>query len=347
MNKFQLKIVETLSAVVGLLAFVNPTNANLPMTTAESSWGIAQTALGDGFVSRADKQVRIVFSATQIEYIGSAENEEIIGNSQDNRIDGGGGNNTIEGNDGNDRFIITNGKNIVDGGEGIDTAQIDKTRAEAGEVSKIGEIVRIGNDNTLLNVEFIEFSDVRLAVDTLTVTPILTVTPTLPNGMSGIIVTEGDSGSQLATLTVNLSSVAPVDVVVDFATQPGSGAVHSQTGIDFVETAGQLTIPAGELSGEISVEILGDTDALESNEVVFVDLTAVSGGTFANVATTTRAAIGVLADDAVISWSLIGNNPTVREGSPGTPSTFRLPLRRFGDSRGSDTVEVQVVPSGY
>lgn len=151
-----------------------------------------QIATGQDEIASWDEQILVVFSVTQTEYIGSAEDEEIIGNSQDNTIDGGGGRNTIKGNEGNDRSIVTNGKNVVDGGEGIDTARIDKTRAEAGEVSKIGKIVRIGTDNTLLNVEFIEFSDVRLAVDTLTVTPILTVTPTLPNGMSGIIVTEGD-----------------------------------------------------------------------------------------------------------------------------------------------------------
>ena len=160
-----------------------------------------------------------------------------------------------------------------------------------------------------------------------------------------------DLVTELSAATIDPDTIDRIDVKLEGSVVdtifPGM-LVEDTLGLsfDFVETAGQLIIPAGELSGEISVEILGDTDALESNEVVFVDLTAVSGGTFANVATTTRAAIGVLADDAVISWSLIGNNPTVREGSPGAPSTFRLPLRRFGDSRGSDTVEVQVVPSG-
>ena len=293
--------------------------------------------------SLADEKVLVILTVNQTEYIGSAEDEEILGNSLDNRIDGGGGNNTIEGNEGNDRFIITKGKNLVDGGEGIDTAQIDKTRAEAGEVSKIGEIVRIGNDNTLLNVEFIEFSDVRLAVDTLEVTPILTVTPTFPNGRSGIIVPEGDSGSQLVTFTVNLSSVAPVDVVVDFATQPGSAAV--ERGIDFVETAGQLTIPAGELSGEISVEILGDTK-IENDEHVDINLTAVSGGTFANGATTAKASIGIQADEAIVGWSIGLDMTRVIEGNPDNPSIFSVLINRFGNSRGSDTVELQVVPAG-
>ena len=310
-------------------------DGSLGFDSGESSALLTQTL--------TDEKVLIVFSVTQTEYIGSAEDEEIIGNDLDNTIDGGGGDNTIEGNGGNDRFIITSGQNLVDGGEGIDTAQIDKTRAEAGEVSKIGEIVRIGTDNTLLNMEFIEFSDVRLAVDTLAVTPILTVTPTLPNGIPAILVPEGDSGSQLATFTVNLSSAAPVDAVIDFATQPGSAA--TERGIDFVETAGQLTIPAGELSGEISVEILGDTNALENNnEQVLINLTAVSGGTFANGAATTRAGVGILNDDAVISWSF--RSTKIIEGSPGAPSTFSFSIDRVGDLRGSDTVEVQIVPAG-
>ncbi len=127
------------------------------------------------------------------------ESREIIGNDLDNVITVQDLENTLFGNGGNDRFILLGGINLVDGGEGIDTVQINKTQAEAGAISQPGNIINIGTDTTLLNVEFIEFSDVRLSTDTLTVTPILSLAET------AISITEGDSNSNLATFTINLS----------------------------------------------------------------------------------------------------------------------------------------------
>ncbi|AFY58654.1 V8-like Glu-specific endopeptidase [Rivularia sp. PCC 7116] len=260
---------------------------------------------------------------------------EINANDLDNTIQVSDGQNTIFGNGGNDRFILLGGVNLVDGGVGIDTVEINKTQTDAGGVSKNGNIVNIGTDNTLLNVEFIQFSDVRLAVDTLT------VTPTLSLANQGISLAEGNTGSTTATFTVNLSSTTTEDVVIDFATRSD----NADAGTDFVENTGQLTIAAGQTSGDITLEILGDTD-VEGDESVSLDLSVVSGGTFANGATTATAGVNIIDDDSVISIPITGGDPTVVEGDSDAPSTLTLTLDRFGGLNGTDTIKVEIIEKG-
>ena len=265
------------------------------------------------------------------------ESREIIGNDLDNVITVQDLENTLFGNGGNDRFILLGGINLVDGGEGIDTVQINKTQAEAGAISKPGNIINIGTDTTLLNVEFIEFSDVRLATtdDTPIVTPILSLAET------GISITEGDPNSNQATFTINLSSVTTEDVVIDFATQSNV----ANAGTDFVEATGQLTIAAGESSGDITVEVLDDSD-VEGEELVLLTLMAVSGATFAAGAINETAAINILDNESVISIPIVADDFTIIEGDITTPSTLTLNLDRFGSLSGSDTIEIKILAAG-
>ena len=121
----------------------------------------------------ADGQREIItFSVNQSDFtlFSSVIKREVVGNLLDNTIKVEGGQNTIFGNEGDDRFILLGGDNLIDGGQGIDTAVIDATQAEAGGITKNGDIVNIASNNTLLNVEFVEFSDVRLALDDLSIT---------------------------------------------------------------------------------------------------------------------------------------------------------------------------------
>jgi hypothetical protein len=262
---------------------------------------------------------------------------EIIANDLDNTITVEDGENTLFGNGGSDRFILLGGINLIDGSEGVDTVEIDLTQAEAGEISQTGNLTNIGTETTLLNVEFIEFSDVRLSTDTLAVTPILSLAE---NGLS---VTEGDPNTNLATFTINLSSVATEDVVIDFNTQSDIAS----EGTDFVEATGQLTIAAGDSSGEITIEVLDDTDT-EDEELVLLNLTAVSGATFADGSLTETAGLNIIDDDSIstIDLQLIGFSNVV-EGNPDTPSTgLALTFERLGDLSDSDTIEVQIVAAG-
>jgi hypothetical protein len=68
-------------------------------------------------------------------------------------------------------------------------------------------------------------------------------------------VVEGNTGTTNAVLRVGLSRTSSSDVMVDYATA-GFSAV---AGRDYIERAGTLTIPAGSLSRDITVQVLGDT----------------------------------------------------------------------------------------
>ncbi|NJL40792.1 MAG: DUF4114 domain-containing protein [Leptolyngbyaceae cyanobacterium SM1_4_3] len=283
----------------------------------------------------------ITFSVNQADFTPTSApspltNREIIGNDLDNVITVQEGENTLFGNGGNDRFVLSSGINLVDGGGGTDTVEIAITQAEAGEISQTGNIINIGTDTTLLNVEFIEFSDVRLSTDTLTVTPILSLAET------GITIIEGDPNTNLATFTLNLSSVTTEDVVIDFSTQ--SNAAIART--DFVEATGQLTIAAGESSGTITVEVLEDTD-VESDELVLLNLTAVSGATFADGALNETGAINIQDNDSAIALRLTGF-PVVIEGDPDDEeqTSLTLEIDRLGSITGTDVIDIEIFAAG-
>ena len=63
-----------------------------------------------------------------------------------------------------------------------------------------------------------------------------------------------DEGAGTATLTVTLNAASGLTVTVDYATADGDAL----NGADYTAVSGQLTIPAGETSGAISVPILDD-----------------------------------------------------------------------------------------
>ncbi|MBE9046835.1 tandem-95 repeat protein [Pleurocapsales cyanobacterium LEGE 10410] len=200
------------------------------------------------------------------------EEREIVANDLDNTIEISSGNNEILGNGGDDNIIFLGGTGIVDGGEGIDTVTIAKTRAEAGDISQTTNIVTIGTDYSLLNVEYIQFSDERLAVGTNTLVP----TPVISVVNRGVTVREGDTDSSFATFNFVLASATTEDVVFDVA----ASSDFAEAGVDYVEPS-QLVIPAGETNGSLSLEILGDLD-VEGDEEIYLDLTTTSNISFNN-----------------------------------------------------------------
>jgi Calx-beta domain len=82
-------------------------------------------------------------------------------------------------------------------------------------------------------------------------------------------VEEGNSGATDFSFPLLLQSAATQDVTVTFKTQVGS-AVPS---VDFVAASGTVTIPAGQTTGQILVQVNGDTE-VEDEEQFFVNLTA-------------------------------------------------------------------------
>ena len=81
-----------------------------------------------------------------------------------------------------------------------------------------------------------------------------TVVPTLSIG--DVSLAEGNSATRDATFAVTLSSARASAVEVDYRTQDGS----ADGGDDYEPREGTLTIPAGQLGGEIRVPVIGDTD---------------------------------------------------------------------------------------
>ncbi len=281
----------------------------------------------------------ITFSVNQADFTESASaqitDREVNGNDLANTFTVTTGNNVLRGNGGNDRFILNGGTNLIDGGDGIDTVKINKTRATVGAITKNGNVLNIGTDTTLLNTEFIELNDARLAVATLAVAPIITLQDRI------ILVVEGNSGSKTAAFTVNLSSASTQNLVIDYATRSN----NATAGTDFTTSTGQLTIAAGQTSGTLNIEILGDT-LVEGDEQVFVDLAVINGATFADNSNKTTVGVNIQDDDSAIGISITADDPSVIEGNPNQPSKLILTLDRFGSLLSTDTVGYQISSIG-
>jgi hypothetical protein len=97
----------------------------------------------------------------------------------------------------------------------------------------------------------------------------------LIHDMSG---NEGNSGTTPLSFMVSLSSVSGQNVTVQYATEDGTATVADN---DYVATSGTLTIPPGQASGSIPVQVNGDTK-LEGNETFIVHLTSPVNATIAN-----------------------------------------------------------------
>jgi hypothetical protein len=106
--------------------------------------------------------------------------------------------------------------------------------------------------------------------------------------VSDVSVIEGQSGSKMATFVVRITRPSTVPVTIDYATVGGT----AQTGSDFVNSAGVLTIPAGTLSASVAVPVLGDT-VIEPSETFFLDLSNARRAVLAD----TRAQATIINDD--------------------------------------------------
>jgi hypothetical protein len=113
-------------------------------------------------------------------------------------------------------------------------------------------------------------------------------TPAPSLSIADVSVTEGNSGTKLATFTIALSAPASGAVTYDIGTWDGSATAGS----DYVaNSAGVQSIPEGSTSKTFSVTINGDT-AVEANETFNVGVSGVVG---ANVID--GSAVGTITDD--------------------------------------------------
>jgi hypothetical protein len=125
-------------------------------------------------------------------------------------------------------------------------------------------------------------------------------------------VTEGNSGTRMAELTVVLNRATTTDVSVQYAT----ANLTATAGSDYAAASGMLVIPAGSTQGAIRIPIWGDT-APEADEVFTVALSAATAGVEINPA---LASVTIANDDGAIPLPAVRiSNPSVIEGNGGSP----------------------------
>ena len=120
-------------------------------------------------------------------------------------------------------------------------------------------------------------SDDGLAVDDLSLTPNLSAGVCL--SIDDVTVTEGESGTVLASFTVSLSEASGSAVTFDIATADGT-ATTADADYDTNSQPGQ-SIPMGETEYAFDVTVNGDTDP-EIYETFLVNVTGVSGAIVAD-----------------------------------------------------------------
>jgi hypothetical protein len=120
-------------------------------------------------------------------------------------------------------------------------------------------------------------------------------------------VSEGAAGAAL-NFPVTLSAAAGRAITVHYATADGSATAGS----DYTATTGDLSIPAGQTTGTISVPVTADA-VDEDDETVGVTISAPVGAALG--ATETRSATGTITDDDAVTLSVTG--ASVVEGAAG------------------------------
>ena len=145
--------------------------------------------------------------------------------------------------------------------------------------------------------------------------------------VNDVAVTEGNSGTKLATFTVTRTGATAGTSSSRWATANGTATAGS----DFVAVAPTtITFAAGETTKTVSVTVNGDM-AIESNETFTVKLSAPSGATLVD-----DTGVGTITND---DSSLAVNDVAVTEGNSGTKlATFTV--TRTGATAGTSSVAV-------
>jgi Calx-beta domain len=147
--------------------------------------------------------------------------------------------------------------------DGTATAGSDYTAASgtivfaAGETSKqidvavSGDFADEGDETFTVTLSAPFNTDFGTAVATGTITND-DAGPKLSLGDASVV--EGNSGTAPLTFTVTMTPASVSDVTVDYATSEGT----AQAATDYVDANGTLTIPAGQTTGSITVNVNGD-----------------------------------------------------------------------------------------
>jgi hypothetical protein len=154
---------------------------------------------------------------------------------------------------------------------------------------------------------------------------------TLQFSASSYTITEGNSGSSAATITVTRTGGSAGAVGVSYATGNGTATAGS----DYTATNGVLSWADGDTGAKtFTVTVLGDT-TVEPDETVNLTLSLPTGG--ANLGSPATAVLTILNDDTVSaagSLQFSATNFIVTEGNSGTVNAT-ITVTRTGGSSGS------------
>ncbi|MGB3240460.1 MAG: Calx-beta domain-containing protein, partial [Geitlerinemataceae cyanobacterium] len=148
---------------------------------------------------------------------------------------------------------------------------------------------------------------------------------------------EGNIGTTPFTFTVNRTADPDVATTVSYAVA-GSGN-NPTDAADFAATTGSIDFAAGELSKDITIDVIGDTLS-EQNEEFTVTLTNATVG-----AIKTASAIGIIGNDDR-AFEIAALNAIQLEGNNGAIAPFTFTINRNGDTDGATTVQYAVTGSG-
>jgi hypothetical protein len=199
-------------------------------------------------------------------------------------------------------------------------AQGDTLVIPAGQASETFQVTTIDDDEangdrtvTLelsgpVNAELGDPARSTLTIlDDEAVVPTITVTGGEGNEDGGLL--EPVTGTIPVPFTVELSRASDQDVTVRYRTTDGGTAT---AGEDFVADAGTLTIPAGETSETVEIEVIDD-DLDEFDETVEFELSEPINGILAGSGPT-LATMGTILDDDPLAIVSFGDDTSVDEG---------------------------------
>lgn len=147
-------------------------------------------------------------------------------------------------------------------------------------------------------------------------------------------VAEGTGANPTATtVTVTLSAASGKAVTVDYAT--GGGTATATT--DYAPATGTLTIPAGQTTGTINLNVVADS-VDEVDETFNVTLSAPTNATI-----TDGTGVVTITDDDAAPTVSFGAAPSIAEGTGSATNTLNFPVNLSAAS--GKTVTVTVTPS--
>jgi hypothetical protein len=215
-------------------------------------------------------------------------------------------------------YNIATANNTATNGSDYIFSSLTGQSIPAGQTSKTYSVT-INGDTTIEPTEtfFVNVSSV-VGATVADAQAIGTITNDDTPGLSigDVSISEGNSGSKLATFTVSLSQTSTAAVTYNIATADNS----AKAGIDY--TANSLSgqsIAAGQTSKTFTVAILGDTN-VEGNKSFLVNVSAVTGATV-----TDGQANGFIVNDDGPTLS-IGDISTAEGNSGTTLATFTVKL---------------------